>query len=51
MPDGQHPPPSPVPILRGEQVFLRPAERTDLPLFVRWLSDAEVTATSPCARR
>ena len=42
MPDGQHPAPSPLPILRGEQVYLRPAERSDLPLFVRWLADAEV---------
>ena len=31
MPDGQHPLPSPVPILRGELVYLRPAERSDLP--------------------
>lgn len=26
-------------LLRGESVFLRPAERDDLPLFVRWLND------------
>ena len=32
----------PVPIIRGEHVYLRPAERDDLPTFVRWLSDAEV---------
>jgi diamine N-acetyltransferase len=31
------------PMLRGELVALRPAERSDIPLFVRWLSDAEVT--------
>jgi diamine N-acetyltransferase len=31
------------PILGGRTVFLRPAERTDLPLFVRWLSDADTT--------
>ena len=42
MPDGQPPPLHPVPILRGERVYLRPAERSDLELFVRWLSDAEV---------
>jgi RimJ/RimL family protein N-acetyltransferase len=42
MPDGQPPPQHPVPILRGERVYLRPAERSDLELFVRWLSDAEV---------
>jgi len=42
MPDGQHPIPPAVPILRGERVYLRPAERSDLALFVRWLTDAEV---------
>lgn len=31
----------PVPLIRGERVFLRPAERDDLPRFVRWLNDAE----------
>jgi RimJ/RimL family protein N-acetyltransferase len=30
------------PIIRGEHVFLRPAERDDLPTFVRWFNDAEV---------
>lgn len=30
------------PIIRGEQVFLRPSEREDLPLFVRWFNDADV---------
>jgi len=30
------------PIIRGEHVFLRPSEREDLPLFVRWFNDAEV---------
>jgi len=34
---------APVPIHRGKLVYLRPAERTDLPLFVRWLSDARTT--------
>jgi RimJ/RimL family protein N-acetyltransferase len=33
----------PVPSIRGERVYLRPAERADIELFVRWLSDAEVT--------
>jgi RimJ/RimL family protein N-acetyltransferase len=41
MPDGQHPPPHQVPIIRAERVYLRPSERSDLPLFVRWLNDAE----------
>jgi RimJ/RimL family protein N-acetyltransferase len=41
MSDGQPPPPHPVPILRAERIYLRPAERSDLPLFVRWLADAE----------
>ena len=41
MPDGQHPTPHPSPILRAERIYLRPAERSDLPLFVRWLADAE----------
>jgi RimJ/RimL family protein N-acetyltransferase len=43
MPDGQHPDPLPFPILRAQRIYLRPAERSDLPLFVRWLGDAEVT--------
>lgn len=30
-------------MIRGEHVYLRPAERADLPTFVRWLSDADVT--------
>jgi RimJ/RimL family protein N-acetyltransferase len=29
-------------IIRGEHVFLRPAERDDLPLFVRWFNDPDV---------
>jgi RimJ/RimL family protein N-acetyltransferase len=32
------------PIIRGQQVYLRPAEREDIPTFVRWFTDAEVTA-------
>lgn len=43
MPDGQHPDPPALPILRAERVYLRPSERSDLPLFVRWLGDAEMT--------
>ena len=30
-----------MPILRADRVYLRPAERSDLPTFVRWLADAE----------
>jgi diamine N-acetyltransferase len=33
----------PVPMLRGRLVYLRPAERTDIPTFVRWLSDERTT--------
>jgi hypothetical protein len=33
----------PVPSIRGEHVYLRPAERADIDLFVRWFSDAETT--------
>lgn len=32
-----------VPIIRGERVWLRPAERSDIPTFVRWFNDAEAT--------
>ena len=35
--------------LRGERVYLRPAERSDIPSFVRWLNDAE-TASFLAAR-
>ena len=31
------------PMIRGEIVFLRPAERDDIPYFVSWLSDATTT--------
>ena len=34
---------APVPMHRGKLVYLRPAERTDVPLFARWLSDARTT--------
>lgn len=30
------------PILRGERVYLRPAERDDIPTFTEWLADAAV---------
>lgn len=30
------------PILRGRRVFLRPAEREDVPTFLVWLADADV---------
>jgi RimJ/RimL family protein N-acetyltransferase len=30
-------------MLRGRLVFLRPAERDDIPLFVRWFTDARTT--------
>ena len=33
----------PLPILRGEHVYLRAPEREDLPTFVRWFNDAPVT--------
>ena len=45
---------SPEPILSGRLVYLRPAERDDIPQFVRWLSDARTTgylgARSPIGR-
>ena len=31
------------PILRSKRVFLRPAEREDIPTFLEWLADAEVS--------
>ena len=34
--------PEPRPIIRGERVFLRAAERSDVPIFVRWFNDADV---------
>jgi RimJ/RimL family protein N-acetyltransferase len=41
MSNGQPPSVHPNPILRSERIYLRPAERMDLPLFVQWLADAE----------
>ena len=32
------------PIIRAERVFLRSAERADLPTFVRWFNDGETTS-------
>ena len=34
--------PDPRPIIRGERVFLRASERSDIPTFVRWFNDADV---------
>jgi RimJ/RimL family protein N-acetyltransferase len=34
--------PEPRPLIRGEHVVLRAAERTDIPTFVRWFNDADV---------
>ena len=39
-----------LPIIRGERVYLRPAERTDIPTFVRWFTDAETLSFVLCAR-
>ncbi len=33
-----------LPILRGERVYLRATERTDLPAFVRWFNDSLMTS-------
>jgi RimJ/RimL family protein N-acetyltransferase len=40
---GQPPPSRPLPTIRGEHVYLRPAERDDIDLFVRWFADSETT--------
>lgn len=40
-PDDTQQGPRPTPLIRGERVFLRPAEREDLPRFVGWLNNAE----------
>jgi RimJ/RimL family protein N-acetyltransferase len=34
-----------VPILSGELTYLRPAERADIPTFVRWFTDLRTTRT------
>lgn len=31
------------PILRGERIYLRPAERDDVPTFLNWLADGDVS--------
>jgi len=36
-------PPQYLPLIRGERIFLRPAERSDLTTFVRWFADAEMS--------
>jgi RimJ/RimL family protein N-acetyltransferase len=43
MTNGQQNPARPTPMIRGERIYLRPAERSDLATFVRWLTDAEVS--------
>ena len=43
MTDGQPTPAHANPIIRAERIYLRPAERADLPDFVRWFADAETT--------
>jgi RimJ/RimL family protein N-acetyltransferase len=34
----------PLPILRGQRVYLRASERADIPHFVRWLNDADTSS-------
>jgi RimJ/RimL family protein N-acetyltransferase len=36
--------PASLPLIRGERVFLRASERSDVPLYARWLNDARVSA-------
>ena len=42
MTNQSQPAPPSNPIIRGEKVFLRPSERSDLDNFVRWFNDADV---------
>lgn len=42
MPPDQSTPLHPDPVIRSRRLYLRPAERADLPDFVRWFADAEV---------
>ena len=42
---GSFPPGGPTPPLATGLVYLRPAERNDVPLFVRWLNDLRTTRT------
>src|SRR5688572_19092304 len=37
-------PTQPQPIIRGEKVYLRAHERSDVPLFVNWLNDSLTTS-------
>lgn len=34
----------PMPLIRGERVWLRAPERSDIPIFVRWFNDAETSS-------
>lgn len=43
MSNGEPLSPPALPTIRGDQVYLRPAERSDIDLFVRWFGDAETT--------
>jgi RimJ/RimL family protein N-acetyltransferase len=43
-PSDAAPPQRPLPMIRGERVWLRPSERTDVELFIRWLNDAETAS-------
>jgi diamine N-acetyltransferase len=36
--------PTKLPIIRGERVYLRAQERSDIPIFVRWFNDSEMTS-------
>ena len=36
-------PPQYMPLIRGKHVYLRPAEKSDVPTFVRWFADAEMS--------
>ncbi len=38
------PEPPQLPIIRGERVYLRAQERSDIPLFVGWLNDSETSS-------
>ena len=42
---GSDPPGGPTPPLATGLIYLRPAERTDVPLFVSWLNDLRTTRT------
>ena len=42
---GSDPPDGPTPPIASGLIYLRPAERTDVPLFVRWFNDRRTTRT------